>query len=390
MRRRLRHAPDMQQRSTWRQVALVAAIVGVGISAYLLVEYLNGSGGICLTGTGCDEVRTSAFAYPLGIPTPLLGLAFYLATAWTAWRTVDPAPLLGVPPRAALLALGAVGVGVSAFLTGVEAFVIHAFCTWCLGQAAAGLVLFVAAIGFWLGGAEELPARIEGSRRAQRRVAREIDSQRASLRRSALYATSGMAILVVGLLFGAAVGQGAVNVPSAGAEVSLAPASAPREGSGAVTVVEFSDFQCPACAAVSPELQQLVDDGSITLVYRYFPLPQHQNALLAARAAAAAQIQDKFWPIHDSLFATQGSWENLSNDQALAYFTNLATSAGMDVSTWRSDIDSSAVRQAVQADADEASSLQLPGTPSLFVNGVPYNGSLTLDALRSAVTAAGS
>lgn len=377
----------MQQRSTWRQVALVAAIVGAGISAYLLVEYLGGSGGICLTGTGCDEVRTSAFAYPLGIPTPLLGLLFYLAAAWTAWRSVAPGPLLGMPPRTALLAVGVVGVGVSVFLTGVEAFVIHAFCTWCLGQAAASLVLFGAAVAVFLGGEEQV-ARTDGSRRAQRRVAREIDTQRASLRRSGLYASSAMAILVVGLLLGSAVGQGSTNVPTASGNATLAPATAPQEGSGPVTVVEFSDFQCPACAAVSPELQQLVDDGSITLTYRYFPLPQHQNALLAARAAAAAQIQGKFWPMHDRLFSTQTAWESLSNDQATTYFTQLATDAGLDVPTWKADLEGSAARQAVQTDADTASTLQLPGTPSIFINGQPYNGSLSLDGLRSAVAAA--
>jgi len=377
------------QRSTWRQVALVAAIIGAGVSAYLLVEYVNGSGGICLTGSGCDEVRLSAFAYPLSIPMPLYGLVFYLVAAWTAWRTVDPTPILGLPSRSALLLLGVVGVGVSAFLTGAEAFVIHSFCTWCLAQAAASLVLFAGAIGVWTSGEEEPPARSEGSRRAQRRAAREIDSQRASLRRSALYASSAMVILVVGLLLGNALGQAATNLPTASSGASLAPESAPREGSGPVTVVEFSDFQCPACAAVSPELQQLVDDGSITLVYRYFPLPQHQNAVLAARAAAAAQRQDKFWPMHDSLFTTQTSWENLSNDHAMQYFTNLATGVGLDVSTWQADINSSSVGAAVQADADAAGSLQLPGTPSIFIDGQPYNGSLSLDGLRAAVTAVG-
>jgi protein-disulfide isomerase/uncharacterized membrane protein len=378
------------QRSIWRQVALVAAIMGAGISAYLLVEYLNGSGGICLTGSGCDEVRLSAYAYPLGLPMPLYGLAFYLVAAWTAWRTVDPAPLLGVPVRAALLALGIVGVGVSAFLTGVEAFDLHAFCTWCLAQAAAGLVLLVGAIGVWTSADETAPTRAEGSRRAQRRAAREMDSQRSSLRRSAVVASSAMAILVAGLLLGNALGQASTGVPGASGSASLAPAAAPREGSGPVTVVEFSDFQCPACAATAPLLQQLVDDGSITLVYRYFPLPQHQNAALAARAAAAAQLQGKFWPLHDSLFTTQASWESLSSDGARQFFTTLATTVGLDVATWTSDLGSSGVAAAVQADSDAAGTLQLPGTPSLFIDGQPYNGGLTLDGLRSAVNAAGS
>jgi len=132
-----------------------------------------------------------------------------------------------------------------------------------------------------------------------------------------------------------------------------------------------------------------VDEGSITLVYRYFPLPQHQNALLAARAAEAAQQQDKFWPFHDQLFSTQQAWESLSSSDASAYFANIASTLGLDVEKWKADLDTSAVRDAVQADADAASSLKLPGTPSLFINGSLYNGSLSLDAIRAAVAAAG-
>src|SRR4029077_18663377 len=94
-------------------------------------------------------------------------------------------------------------------------------------------------------------------------------------------------------------GHGPSATPGANTTGSLAPASAPRTGSGPVTVVEFADYECPACQAVAPELQQLVTDGSITLVYRYFPLPQHSLAVLAAQAAQAATLQGKFWPMHD-------------------------------------------------------------------------------------------
>jgi len=115
-------------------VALAAALVGAGISAYLLVQYGTGQSGICATGSGCDEVRASAFAYPFGIPMPLFGLAFYLAAAGIAWRSLEPAHLLGMSPRVALAALALAGLAVSIVLTSIEAFVIHAFCTWCLAR----------------------------------------------------------------------------------------------------------------------------------------------------------------------------------------------------------------------------------------------------------------
>jgi len=136
----------MQPGNAWRRIALVSAIVGAGVSAYLLVEYLSNRGGVCLTGGGCDAVRTSAFAYPLGIPMSMFGVAFYLVAAWTTWRTTIPDRLFGQDPRVLLAALGLVGIGVSAFLTGVEAFVIHAYCTWCLVQAGAALALGVATL----------------------------------------------------------------------------------------------------------------------------------------------------------------------------------------------------------------------------------------------------
>jgi len=156
-------------------------------------------------------------------------------------------------------------------------------------------------------------------------------------------------------------------------------------------VVEFSDFECPACAATAPVLQQLVDDGSITLVYRYFPLTEiHPNANLSARAAAAAQLQDRFWPFHDQLFSTQTTWGSMSNSAATAYFTQLATQLGLNVDQWKAQLDTTAVQNTVQADRNAAEALNLPGTPSLFIDGTYYTGSLSLDAIRSAVDAAGN
>jgi uncharacterized membrane protein len=70
----------------WRAGAVIASIVGAAASSYLLVEYVTGQPGICLTGSGCDLVRSSAFGYPLGIPMPLFGLVFYLGAIWLTSR----------------------------------------------------------------------------------------------------------------------------------------------------------------------------------------------------------------------------------------------------------------------------------------------------------------
>ena len=376
----------MQPGSAWRRIVLVSAIVGAGVSAYLLVEYLSNRGGVCLTGGGCDAVRTSAFAYPLGIPMPLFGVAFYLAAGWTTWRTANPDRLFGQDPCLLLAALGLVGIAVSAFLTGVEAFVIHAYCTWCVVQAGAALALGVAALRGVAMRDGPMPTQ-DASRRARRQAERAAESERRSLRRYGVATSGAMAILVVGLLAGSAL-AGGVASPSPSAGSDLAPSSAPHIGHGAVTVVEFADFQCPACAEASPELQQLVDEGSITLVYRYFPLPQHPLAQLTATAAAAAELQGKFWQLHDKLFATQGDWTNLDQTGATRYITQLATQAGLDLARWHSDWQSASVAATVTSDATAAVGLSLPQTPSIFINGTFYQGSLKEADLQSAVAAA--
>ena len=82
-----------------------------------------------------------------------------------------------------------------------------------------------------------------------------------------------------------------------------------------VTLVEYADFECPACAEYYPLVKQLANDytDKILFVYRYFPLPQHANAIPTAKASEAAGDQGKFWEMHDLLFDNQTKWENVSD-----------------------------------------------------------------------------
>lgn len=131
-----------------------------------------------------------------------------------------------------------------------------------------------------------------------------------------------------------------------------------------VTLVEFSDFFCPACRAANPTVDQIIqkDGGQVKFVYRHFPLPQHPLAFKAAQAAEAANLQGKFWIYRDKLFDEQ---ENLKDES----FSLIAKDLGLDVSKFNKDIDSTEVIKKVQLDADDAKKLNLPGTPSFFVNG---------------------
>lgn len=368
----------------WRGIALLAAIVGAGASAYLLVEYVTGQPGLCLTGSGCDLVRASAFAYPLGIPLPLIGLAFYVVAAALVLRTTDAQPIAGITPVLALQLAAATGAAASLVLTGIEAFVIKAFCSWCLVQAAAALVLFAAAMLLARAGAAEPADR--GSSRARHQAARAVEEDRASLQRTGLFGGGATALGVAALLAIGALGGASVE-PVDGSDLS--PASAPRFGSGAVEVVEFADFQCPGCAAFAPTLAQMAASGEMTLVARYFPLDSiHPNADASARAAAAADLQDAYWPMSDALYATQATWKDLDPATRDAFFATLAGQLGLNTERWAADFASSAVADAVDADRRAARDLNLNSTPTFFVGGELYRGALSATELRAAIAEA--
>lgn len=142
------------------------------------------------------------------------------------------------------------------------------------------------------------------------------------------------------------------------------------KGSGVIEIVEFSDFQCPACAGIQEPLKEILNkyEGKVTLVYRHFPLTTiHQNAMVAAYAASAASLQGKFWEMHDILFERQNEWEDTTNDE---YFKKYALEIGIDPEKMVSDMSNSQVREIVQRDSLDATRYRLAGTPSFFVNGV--------------------
>lgn len=367
----------------WRPAALLSSIVGAAASAYLLVEYVTGQPGLCLTGSGCDLVRASAFAYPLGIPTPLIGLVFYVVATWLTVRTMDARPIAGVSAEAALVGLAIAGAIASAVLTGLEAFVIRAFCSWCLVQAAASLVLLVAAIMLLRTPTETVVAQ---SSRTRQQAARAREGERASLLRTGRTG-GGVATLAVAALLalGATSGTPTVSPGPSG----FAGADSPRLGSGTVEVVEFADFQCPGCAALAPILAQLASANEMTLVSRYFPLDaSHANADRAARAAAAAHEQGSFWEMSDALYARQGSWQNLSGTDADAFFMTLAGELGLDTAEWRTAYASPEIAAVVDVDRQAANALGLNSTPTLFIGGTHYTGPLSADGIRAAIAAA--
>jgi len=366
----------------WRSAALLASIVGAAASAYLLVEYVTGQPGLCLTGSGCDLVRASDFAYPLGIPLPLFGLVFYLGAIWLTIRALDTRSIAGLSPEAALVGLAIAGAVASAVLTALELFVIRAFCSWCLVQAAASFALLVAAILLMHTPTEPVVAH---SRRTRQQAARAREGERSSLLRTGRAGGAVATLAVVALL---ALGAGGETPTGSPGPSGIAPAGSPRLGSGAIEVVEFADFQCPGCAVLAPIVADLASANEMTLVSRYFPLDAiHPNADRSARAAAAADRQGSFWQMSAALYARQDSWKDLSGNDADAFFTTLAGDLSLNVDEWEAAYASPETAAVVNADRQAAIGMGLSSTPALFIGGNRYTGPLSTNGIRAAVAA---
>jgi protein-disulfide isomerase len=131
-----------------------------------------------------------------------------------------------------------------------------------------------------------------------------------------------------------------------------------------ITIVEFSDFQCPYCGAAAPELERLIEqhEGKVKLVFKHFPLSSHSRAVPAALAAEAAGRQGRFWEMHDLLFANQRTLE----DADLARF---AQTLGLDMDKFAADLASAEVKARIEADRAAGEKVNVEGTPSIFVNG---------------------
>ncbi len=164
-----------------------------------------------------------------------------------------------------------------------------------------------------------------------------------------------------------------VSIPTAGAPIT-GPSAAP------ITLVEFSDFQCPYCAAAVGQIKEVLKlyPTQVKLIFKQFPLETHPQADLAAAAAVAAQKQGKFWAMHDAMFAHP---EDLSRNGIL----NLARQNGLDMKRFEDDIDSTVVREAVVRDVQDGNHAGVEGTPTLFVNGQRYNGPISSDALKPVI-----
>jgi protein-disulfide isomerase len=165
------------------------------------------------------------------------------------------------------------------------------------------------------------------------------------------------------------------------------PGNGPSWGSAnaPVTIVEFSDFQCPFCSRVLPTIKKIKENfaGKVRIVWRNFPLPFHQDAPLAAEAALAANAQGKFWEMHDKMFENQRALDRASLER-------YAAEIGLDLPRFKADLDGSRYKSAVQADVQYGSGLPGGGmgTPTFFINGRKLAGAYPYENFEALIKAA--
>lgn len=146
-----------------------------------------------------------------------------------------------------------------------------------------------------------------------------------------------------------------------------------------VTIIEFSDYQCPFCKRAEPIVQEVLKryPDKVRLVFRHFPLPMHPNARPAAEAALCANEQGKFWEFHEKVFGGTGLEE--------ADLTGYASAAGLDAEKFNACVAEHRFKDKVDADAKAGSEAGVSGTPAFFVNGIMLSGAKPVEEFSAII-----
>jgi protein-disulfide isomerase len=194
-------------------------------------------------------------------------------------------------------------------------------------------------------------------------------------RKTELWIVGGVVLGIVVIAILAFIFSGNAAPPAFNATVVPAISSSDwvrGDTSANVSVIEYGDFQCPACGEYEPLVQQLTKQygSSVEFVFRNFPLFQiHQDAMIAAQAAEAAGVQGKYWEMHDLLYQKQSEWSAEPAATVVAkYFNGYAQTLGLDVTKFDADINSTAVKNKIQHDIDTGNAAQIDHTPTFFIN----------------------
>jgi protein-disulfide isomerase len=157
-----------------------------------------------------------------------------------------------------------------------------------------------------------------------------------------------------------------------------------------VKILEYADFECPGCAGFAtvtePDVRtRIIEPGLASITYYDFPLTQHRNTLAASNAAACADEQGKFWPMHDRLFQAQDEWNGEATDRPKPFFKRYATEVGVDVAKWESCYDARKYQKRISANLADGLRRGVGSTPSFIIGNKLYRGMGGYDELKAIV-----
>ncbi|HEY4954256.1 MAG TPA: thioredoxin domain-containing protein [Gemmatimonadaceae bacterium] len=160
-----------------------------------------------------------------------------------------------------------------------------------------------------------------------------------------------------------------------------------------VKIEEFADFECPGCGRFAtitePDLnKRIIETGLATLTYYDFPLPQHRNSQSASNAAACADEQGKFWPMHDQLFDAQDKWNTEATDNPKPMFMSYAAAVGLDAAKFEACYDARKFQKRIDANLAEGLRRHVNSTPTFVIAGKTYANAMSYDELKAIVDSA--
>ncbi|MGH9353187.1 MAG: thioredoxin domain-containing protein, partial [Terriglobia bacterium] len=330
---------------------LLLSLFGLFDSIYLWWVYTSPSHPLVCLGTGCDVARASSYSHLFGLPLPFYGAVMYGVLALLAVAESLGGRALNTPVRYAVLIISGAGFVASLGLSGVEAFVLHAWCAWCVGSAIAVTLILLLAIY----GLVKPPLPLEAP--------------------SALTAVRAQFVLfIIALIAGSAAfvhlsRSGEMALPklatAAALEQHLVRADSHATGNlqSPVTVVEFGDFECPICGLAQKSVTQMLDQygSKIRFVFRQFPLASvHPQAEKAAEASECAAAQGKFWKAERLFYQKQA-------DLSAGALDHYAGDLGLNTAQFDSCLASGEMASRVQQDIADGKALGVVGTPTFFV-----------------------
>lgn len=157
-----------------------------------------------------------------------------------------------------------------------------------------------------------------------------------------------------------------------------------------VKILEFADFECPACGGFAtitePDVRKrIIEPGLASITYFDFPLSIHRNTVPASNAAACADEQGKFWPMHDRLFQAQDEWNGEATDRPKPFFKRYAQEVGLDVAKWESCYDARKYQKRIGANLAEALRRGAGQTPTFIIGSKMYPGARNYDEIKAIV-----